>query len=80
MAREILRLKEAKTLLEDIHDDLLHVIRSGFADWLRIREFVATLEGGPVNYKIPDQGRHHSRPYREICPGAIFGSGSDTGG
>jgi len=51
MAREILRLMEAKPILQDIHEDLLLVIRSGFSDWLRIREFAGTLEGGPVNYK-----------------------------
>jgi hypothetical protein len=51
MAREILRLMEAKPILDDIHKDLLHVIRSGFGDWLSVREFVGTLEGGPVNYK-----------------------------
>ncbi|HTR29527.1 MAG TPA: hypothetical protein VMH27_09675 [Puia sp.] len=51
MTREILRLMEARPILADIHEDLLQVIRSGFADWLRIREFAGTLEGGPVNYK-----------------------------
>jgi hypothetical protein len=51
MARQILRLMEAKPILHDVHEDILHVIRSGFGDWLKIREFAATLDGGPLNYK-----------------------------
>jgi hypothetical protein len=51
MARKILRLMEAKPILESIHDDLVQVIRYGFNDWLKIREFAATFDGGPLNYK-----------------------------
>lgn len=51
MSRQILRLKEAQPLLQTIHKDLLQVINSGFADWLKIREHSSTFEGGPVNYK-----------------------------
>lgn len=51
MNRKILRLKEAQPLLEKIHTDLVGAIRSAFNDWLRIREFSNTLDGGPVNYK-----------------------------
>ena len=51
MTRQILRLKEAQPLLQTVHEDLLHVIQSGFSDWLKIREFSGTIDGGPVNYK-----------------------------
>lgn len=51
MARQILRLKEAQPILQTVHQDLLHVIRSGFGDWLKIREHSGTFDGGPVNYK-----------------------------
>lgn len=51
MARQILRLKEAQPILQTVHEDLVEVIRSGFNDWLKIREYSGTLDGGPVNYK-----------------------------
>jgi hypothetical protein len=51
MQRQILRLQEAKPILQTIHQDLLTVIQSGFNDWLKIREYASTLDGGPVNYK-----------------------------
>jgi hypothetical protein len=49
--REILRLKEAQPILQSVHVDLLHVIQSGFSDWLKIRELTNSFDGGPVNYK-----------------------------
>jgi hypothetical protein len=49
--REILRLKEAQPILQTVHQDLLHVIQSGFTDWLKIREHSNSFDGGPVNYK-----------------------------
>jgi hypothetical protein len=51
MSGQILRLKEAEPLLQTIHQDLVDAIRSAFSDWLRIREFANTLDGGPVTYK-----------------------------
>jgi len=51
MARKINRLKDAQALLENIHQELILSIRNGFGDWLKIRAFSNTLEGGSVNYK-----------------------------
>ncbi|MDP1811799.1 MAG: hypothetical protein Q8K66_10400 [Sediminibacterium sp.] len=51
MSRQILRLKEAQEILKDIHSDLVSTVESGFSDWLKIREFANTFEGGVVNYK-----------------------------
>lgn len=49
--RQILRLKEAQPILNTVHEDLLHVIQSGFSDWLKLREYSNSFDGGPVNYK-----------------------------
>ncbi|MBK7884874.1 MAG: hypothetical protein IPJ81_14640 [Chitinophagaceae bacterium] len=49
--REILRLKESQPILQSVHKDLLHVIQSGFIDWLKLREYSNSFDGGPVNYK-----------------------------
>lgn len=49
--RQILRLKEAQPILQTVHHDILLVIQSGFSDWLKIREYSGTFNGGPVNYK-----------------------------
>jgi hypothetical protein len=51
MERQILRLKEAEPFLQTIHKELVQSIESAFREWLKIREFSATLDGGPVNYK-----------------------------
>ncbi|HTN36046.1 MAG TPA: hypothetical protein VL053_03170 [Arachidicoccus sp.] len=51
MERKILRLKEAKPILDSIHKHLVSSIHEGFEDWLKIREFINNFEGGPVNYK-----------------------------
>jgi len=51
MSRKINRLKDAQPLLQPIHDDLVGSIRNGFEDWLKMRAFSNTLEGGAVNYK-----------------------------
>ncbi len=51
MTRQILRLKEAQPVLQTVHRALLQVIQNGFSDWLQIREFSGSLDGGPVNYK-----------------------------
>src|SRR5882762_6292701 len=50
MPRKINRLQDARPILEKIHTDLVGTINSGFADWLRIRAFSNTLDGGLVNY------------------------------
>ena len=51
MPRKINRLHDAKPILEEIHTDLVGTINNAFADWLRIRAFSNTLEGGLINYK-----------------------------
>jgi hypothetical protein len=51
MARQILRLKEARLILERVRKDLMLSIQNGFGDWLKIREYANTFAGGPVNYK-----------------------------
>lgn len=51
MTRQIFRLKEAEPLLRRIHHQLVEAIQCAFSDWLRLREFSSTLDGGPVNYK-----------------------------
>jgi hypothetical protein len=51
MPRKINRLQDAKLILEKIHAELVGTINNAFSDWLRIRAFSNTLEGGPVNYK-----------------------------
>jgi hypothetical protein len=56
MQREILRLKEAQPILQVYHQDMVDVIQSGFSDWLKVREFSNTLDGGSVNYKPRTKG------------------------
>lgn len=56
MDRQVLRLKEAKPILDTYHQDIKDIIESGFSDWLKLREFSATLEGGPINYKPRTKG------------------------
>jgi len=51
MARQILRLKEARLILERVHKDLMLSIQNGFDDWTKIREHANTFGGGPINYK-----------------------------
>ena len=51
MPRKINRLQDAKPILEKIHTELVGTINNAFSDWLQIRAFSNTLEGGPVNYK-----------------------------
>ena len=46
-----IEIKRRNVFLESIHKDLVLSIRNGFGDWLKIREYVNTFEGGPVNYK-----------------------------
>jgi len=49
--RKILRLKEAQPILQTVHQDLITVIHNGFSDWLKIREYSNSFDGGSVNYK-----------------------------
>ena len=51
MSREVLRLKEAQPILQRYHSEILDVMQSGFSDWLKLREFSNSLDGGSVNYK-----------------------------
>lgn len=56
MRRQVMRLKEAQPILKVYHQEILDVINSGFTDWLKLREFSNSLEGGPVNYKPRTKG------------------------
>jgi hypothetical protein len=51
MPRKLNRLKDAQTLLANVHKDLITCIRSGFDDWLELRQYANGMAGGPVNYK-----------------------------
>lgn len=51
MTRDIRRLKDAQEILQPIHENLIHVVQSGFSDWLQMRQFSNSLDGGAVNYK-----------------------------
>jgi hypothetical protein len=51
MPRKINRLQDAKPILEKIHQELVFAIKNAFSDWLQIRAFSNTLEGGAVSYK-----------------------------
>jgi hypothetical protein len=51
MPRKINRLQDAQPLLVPIHIELVSAIQSAFADWLQLRSFSNSLEGGVVNYK-----------------------------
>ena len=51
MTRQIVNLKQAQSTLECIHSDLVESIQNAFGDWLKIRVFSNSLNGGVLNYK-----------------------------
>lgn len=51
MTKPILKLHQAKPILEPIHENLMSSVRSGFDDWVKIRDFAGSLDGGPLAYK-----------------------------
>lgn len=81
MTRQILNLKQAQPILENIHSDLVESIQSAFDDWLKIREFSNSLGEGVLNYKprtkagiIHDNIEKHIRNTLENKEGIIIGN------
>ncbi|RPE08198.1 hypothetical protein EGT74_14130 [Chitinophaga lutea] len=52
MERKIYGLQDALAILGETRNEIFNSIDNGFEDFLKIWQFINTLEGGPVSYKM----------------------------